>query len=148
MAEITADADWFADKYLETLATAWPRHPRDTAGNDWLDRKVAAILQQEAQPGGRAERWRAALIDSLDMAAFEQLVWERYDRCEREAFDPYWQRHNRWVGPPENRWIYNDIIKKYWWPPDEAWPLGCWFDSTTREPYGSNWPPRIKEETT
>lgn len=146
VAEVTKDADWFADRYLECLA--FPRHPKDTAGNEWLDKRIAAILQQENQPGGLRDRWRAALIDRLNRDEFEQLVYERYERCLNEAFDPYWQRHCRWVGEPGNRWIYNDIFKKFWLPPKddpEHKRAGCWI---TRDYTGhdTRYPPKIKEE--
>lgn len=67
---------------------------------------------------------------------------------EREAFSPYWNRHNRWTGEPGNRWIYNDIIKRFWVPPGkvERWPRGAWIDSEYKI-YTSNWPPQIKENT-
>ena len=35
---LTEAADWFADRYLQTLMEHWPRHPKDTAGNEWLGR--------------------------------------------------------------------------------------------------------------
>lgn len=49
---LTEAADWFADRYLQTLTEHWPRHPKDTAGNEWLERKVAAIIEEENQAGG------------------------------------------------------------------------------------------------
>jgi len=122
VAELIKDADWFADRYLECL---WfPMHPKDTAGNNWLLQRIRTIREQENQPGRLRDQWRAALIDKLDRPAFEDLVYRRYERCLNEAFDPYWQRHNRWAGPPENRWIYNDIFKKWWWPPHDDPKLG------------------------
>lgn len=95
---LTEAADWFADRYLQTLMEHWPRHPKDTAGNEWLEQKVAAIIEEENQAGGLRDKWRLALVAHLDREEFEQLVFERYARCEQEAFDPYWQRHNRWTG--------------------------------------------------
>lgn len=127
VADLQADADWYAARYLEVLA--FPRHPEDKAGNEWLDRRIAAILEEERRPGGRVELYRAALVDNLDRQDFEQLVWEIYDRLEREAFDPYWQRHCRWTGEPGKRWIYNDIFKKFWLPPCERYPGGGWINS-------------------
>lgn len=109
-----------------------------------MDKRIAIIIEQENQPGGLRDQWRAALIDRLDRAEFEELVWRRYDLCEKKAFDPYWKRHNRWVGPPENRWIFNDIICRFWLPPgaDANWPNGVWLN-TKSEVYSSNWPPNI-----
>lgn len=120
---LTEAADWFADRYLQTLMEHWPRHPKDTAGNEWLEQKVAAIIDREE---------------------FEQLVFERYARCEQEAFDPYWQRHNRWTGETRNRWIYNDIIRRFWLPPgrNPDFPNGAWIDSSYQV-YTSSWPPDI-----
>ena len=48
---LTEAADWFADRYLQTLTEHWPRHPKDTAGNEWLERKVAAIVEEENRAG-------------------------------------------------------------------------------------------------
>jgi len=146
VAEVECDADWWAKRYLEVLA--FPRHPQDTAGNEWLDKRIAAILQEEQRPGGRVEQYKKALIQGLNREAFEHLVWEIYDRMEREAFDPYWQRHCFWTGPPGNRWIYNDIIQKFWQAKDKTEPTdGCWINSnyTGQDP---RFPPNIKEETT
>lgn len=141
---ITEGADWFADRYLEVLA--FPRHPKDAAGNEWLDRKLAAIIKQENRPGGLRDRWRAALIDQLNRDEFEQLVYERYARCLDEAFDPYWQRHCRWVGESGKRWIYNDIFKKFWLPPCEQYPGGGWINSDYSG-WDGRFPPHLKEET-
>ena len=147
VAEVTAGADWFAGKCLELLAGFLPRHPRDTAGNEWLEKRIAAIAAEEARPGGLVERRMAALLDRLDMDEFRDLIYRQYARYEREAFDPYWQRHNRWVGPPDNRWIFNDIIASFWLSPgtDPSWPEGAWIN-TKREVYTTNWPPAIGED--
>lgn len=146
VAEVLAGADWFADTYIRLLVDHFPRHPRDTAGNRWLDRRIAAIQEQEAIPGGRVERYRAALLERLDMEEYRQLVWEIYNRLETEAFAPYWQRHNRWVGPPDRRWIYNDITRKYWWPKTEGYPAsGCWINHDYTG-HDTRFPPHIKED--
>ena len=147
VAEVQAGADWYAGAYISLLVGHFPRHPKDAAGNEWLDRKIAAIRAEEEKPGGRVERYRAALIDRLDMEEYRQLVWEIYNRLEVEAFDPYWQRHNRWVGEPgRRRWIYNDIIRKYWWPKTEGYPAsGCWINHDYTG-HDSRFPPNIKED--
>jgi len=145
VAEVECDADWWAKRYMEVLV--FPRHPQDTSGNEWLDKQIAAILQEEQRPGGRVERYRAALTENLDRPAFEQLVWEIYDRLLQEAFDPYWQRHCRWVGEPGNRWIYNDISKKWWYGPERRGEgkAGFWInkDYTGED---SRFPPNIGED--
>lgn len=56
---LTEAADWFADRYLQTLTEHWPRHPKDTAGNEWLERKVAAIVEEENRAGGLRDKWEA-----------------------------------------------------------------------------------------
>jgi len=146
MAEVRAGADWFADTYIKALA--FPRQPEDRAGNEWLDKKIAAILEEERRPGGRMEQYRAALANNLDRPAFEHLVWEIYDRLEREAFMPYWNRHCRRVGEPGNQWVYNDITKKWWYSPERQGSedtCGFWAcsDRTGRD---SRFPPDMKED--
>lgn len=146
VAEVQAGADWFADAYINLFISHFPLHPKDTAGNEWLDKRIAAIREQEAKPGGRVERYRAALLERLDRREYDQLVWEIYSRIEVEAFDPYWQRHNRWVGEPGRRWIYNDITKKFWWPKTEDHPeSGCWINQDYTG-HDSRFPPHIKED--
>ena len=142
--EVQAGADWYADTYIKYLVDQLPRHPEDTAGNEWLTKRISAIRAEEEKPGGRVERYRAALLDRLDKAEFEQLVWEIYDRIEREAFDPYWQRHNRWTGSPGWRFVYNDIWKKFWMPPSKRNPSGGWAYSDYSG-WDSRFPPHIKE---
>ena len=141
---ITEFADWFADRYLQTMIDSWPRHERDVAGNEWMERRINVILDQENQPGGLREQWRAALIDRLDKEEYQRLVWQRYELLEKKVFDPYWQRHNRWRGEPGNRWIFNDIIQRFWLPPgeNEKYPDGAWINSKF-EVYATSWPPNI-----
>lgn len=141
VAEVIDGADWFFRKYMETLA--FPTHPQDTAGNDWLAKKISTIEADEQAPGGLVGRYRAALIDRLDMDEYENLVWQGYDRRLREAFDPYWQRHCRRL---ESGWIYNDIFKKFWLPPCDGYPSGGWINNDYSG-WDGRFPPRIKEET-
>lgn len=140
-------ADWLATRYLQNVTESWFKHPKDTEGNEWVERKVNAIIDEENRPGGLRDRWRAALIDDLDTGKYLQVVHERGERCEREAFDPYWQRHNRWRGEPGNRWIYNDIIHCYWLPPGKLaqCPDGAWIDNQYNV-FTTNWPPAIGED--
>lgn len=137
LAKVTKLADWFAGRYIEELAV--PRHPEDVEGNDWLGRRVEAILQDEGRPGGRVERYRTALNERLDGNEFSQLVYEIYDRLLREAFNPYWQRHCHRL---ENGVIYNDIFNKLWWPEE-----GCWINSDYKTGHDFRYPPQLKEET-
>lgn len=114
VAELECDADWWADRYLQCLE--FPLHPKDDAGNAWFKAKCAAILKEENQPGRLRDQWRKALAQDLDQEKMKELAYKRYERLLQEAFMPYWKRHCRWSGPPENRWIYNDIIQMFWWP--------------------------------
>lgn len=143
--DVRDGADWFADAYIKSCG--FPRHPDDKDGNEWLDKKMLAILLEENRPGGLVERYRAALLEQLDMEAFYQLVWERYDRLEKEAFIPYWRRHCRWRGKPGNRWIYNDIFKKFWWSREKGNPgYECWINKD-HTGFDYRYPPNMKEET-
>lgn len=144
--EVKAGAEWFTGCYIKTLSDSWPLSEKDTAGNEWLQKKQAAILQRERQPGGLYDQQIAALVDQLDIDRYYDLVWQLYNRLEIEAFDPYWQRHNYWVGNPGHRWVYNDIIKQFWYPPgkNDHWPDGCWINSQYQV-YSTNYPPHIAE---
>lgn len=126
--EVLIGADWFADTHIARFISRFPRSPQDIAGNKWLDRRLAAIRQEEGKPGRRVEQYRAALLEQLDWEEFERFVFEIYNRLEAEAFDPYWQRHNRWVGEPGQRWIYNDITRKFWYEPGDG-KAGYWINS-------------------
>ena len=140
VAEVEAGAAWFADAYIKLLVDRFPRHQKDVAGNEWFDRRLAAIRAEEEKPGGRVERYRAALLEWLNMEEYRQLVWEIYNRLEVEAFDPYWQRHNKRL---ESGWVYNDILKKFWLPPEKSgMQSGYWINSdyTGHDP---RYPPHI-----
>lgn len=142
VAEVLKSADWFINTYIDKLS--FPIDPNDKAGNQWLKERILAIWMQEESPGGRVEQCRAALIGRLDMDAFKQLVWEIYDRLEREAFDPYWQRHCR---RSDSGWIYNDIFKKFWYAPERQGEnkAGFWINSDYTGGDG-RFPPHIREE--
>ncbi|MCI8414949.1 MAG: hypothetical protein HFF00_04895 [Ruminiclostridium sp.] len=144
VAEVMDGAVWFHRKYLEVFA--FPTHPKDEAGNKWLAQKIASIDAEEKQIGRLTEQFRAALIDRLDMDKYENLVYFSYERRRLDIFDPYWQRHNKWVGPPERRLVYNDIFNKYWWPKTQEHPdSGCWVNSDySGRDY--RFPPQLKEE--
>ena len=73
VAEVQAGADWYAGAYISLLVGHFPRHPKDAAGNEWLDRKIAAIRAEEEKPGGRVERYRAALLERLDLKSMSSL---------------------------------------------------------------------------
>ena len=45
---LTEAADWFADRYLQTLMEHWPRHPKDTAGN----RRSQPSSRKKTRPEG------------------------------------------------------------------------------------------------
>ena len=120
--ELRKDADWFADMYLFSLK--FPRHPDDETGNQEVDAKIKAIIQEENEPGHLRDQWRIALTEHMDEEELLDLSWKRYDRCLREAYMPYFNRHCRWVGPSDNRWIYSEILRKWWLPPRHDSRLG------------------------
>ena len=129
--QVTQDADWFADRYLETFTENWSRDPLDAEGNALLDERVSAICQEENQPQKLRDRWREALIDRLDFAEFGQLVIDRYERCYAEAYIPYFEKHCRWRRgkEPGEYFFYNSAVDMYFSPPSEEWPEGRWFST-------------------
>ena len=139
VAQVLEAADWYADTFIETYA--FPTDPQDAAGNEWLKNRIAAILQEERAPGKLVDRYRAALIDRLDIDEFRQLVWERFERLRREAYNPYWARHCRRL---DSGWIYNDILQKFWLP-SESGKSGGWINSDYTG-WDSRFPPVMKEE--
>lgn len=143
--EIERYAEWFMEQYL--LSLEFPRNPRDEAGNQMLQKNIDKIIEEERRPGGLYHQQRAALIDRLDLDEFYTLVYKLYERIFFEAYGPYWTQHSQSVKNPATGkvWIYNDIIRKYWLPPSEKYPEGCWIDSN-RQVHFVGWPPHIKEE--
>lgn len=155
VAEVEAGADWFAATYINTLIGGFPIDAQDAAGNERLRDRVKAIIAEERKPGGRFERYKAALLERLDRREFEQLVWEIFDRVEREAYDPYFQQHCRWTGEPGKRWIYSDVLKMFWCDPDrrpDHWKEkgyfddGCWISADWKK-QDARYTPKIKEDT-
>lgn len=136
-------AEWFADEYIRTLAIQ--TSPEDKVGNAWLQKKVADILADERKPGGLYQLGRDALIVNLDQKEFEYRVWEIHDRLRREAYDPYHQRFNKWVGTPENRRIYNSLFDAYWKPTDDPEDGGYWIDKDGNWK-GYGYPPKIGDD--
>ena len=88
------------------------------------------------------DQFQAALIDQLDMDAYHDLVNGTYEPRLR-VFNRYWSRHCRCL---ESGWIYNRILKKFWWPKTEGYPeSGCWINSDySGRDY--RYPPQLKEE--
>lgn len=145
VAEVMDGALWFYRRFMEDLD--FPTHPKDEAGNKWLADRMAQIEADEKKPGGLLDQFQTVLIDDLDIEKYYDLVGKSYERRLQEAYDPYWQRHCRWVGEPPQRWIYSDIFRKYWWPKTEGYPdSGCWINSDySGKDY--RFPPHLKEET-
>ena len=119
VSELIADADWWAISFIQTMCAHFPLHPNDEKGNQWLQQKVDQILREERATGGLVEQYQKALVDDLDRSRFEDYVCAWYDRLLKEAYEPFYQRYNRWVGKPGSRWIYNDALQKYWLPPKD-----------------------------
>lgn len=125
--EIEDLSDWFCRCYIESLA--FTTNPKDTKGNEWLDKKIEAIQTEVAAPGNLVEQYKKALIEDLNIEKYYELVWRIFDRMDREAYDPYLQRYNVWTGPPENRWIYNGLLKAFWKKDESKEDGGYWIDS-------------------
>lgn len=117
--EVQDGGDWFALQLLQSLAAGVPTHPKDPDGKAWAEKKIQTIIAEENKPGKLRDRWRAALIDRLDMDAYDKLVFDLYVRIRNEALFPYWRRHVREV----KGWLYSDILKQ-WWLPKEKDPKG------------------------
>lgn len=113
--ELEAEADWWAGTYIACFQ--FPILESDKEGTASFYRRYSKISQEEwTRPGGLVFQFKAALIQRLDFNEFLDKVWRIYDRLQREAYNPYFQAHCRWTGPPGNRWVYNEIIRKFWWP--------------------------------
>lgn len=140
VADIEAYAEWFAGEYIKALAIR--RHPKDGAGNAWLQKKVASILEEERKPGGLYQQLRDALIEDLDQEKFRDRVWRIHDRLMREAYDPYQQRFNKWIGKPGNRWIYNYLFGWFWNPDTERYGHPYWMDRDWNF-MSDDYPPKI-----
>ena len=133
-------AEWFTQEYINCFALS--ENPKDAAGNEWLRKKIEAIKAEERKPGGLYQRIRDSLIEDLDEKEFEMNVWRLWDRLEKEAYDPYLQRYNRWIGEPGNRWIYNSLLGLYWLPDEKMEDGGYWIKQDRS--YGRmGYPPRI-----
>ena len=143
VADLEEYAEWFTGEYIKTLAV--PVHPKDEAGNTWLQKKVDAILEEEWKPGGLYQQSRDALIVDLNREKFEEKVWEIHDRLIREAYDPYQQRFNKWVGKPDNRWIYNSLFKAFWKEDPEIPEGGYWIDKDWNFK-GFGYPPQLEKD--
>ena len=124
--DVVEYAGWFTAEYIKALAI--PVRPEDEAGKEWLLKKVKSILDDEQKPGGLYQQGRDALINDLDREKFEDRVWRIHDRLMREAYDPYQQRFNRWVGKPDNRWIYNSLFDAFWLEKPDSEDGGYWID--------------------
>lgn len=136
-------AEWFTEMYITTLAL--PEHPNDHAGNEWLHRKIERIKEDERKPGGLYQQIRDALIVDLDEETFELKVYRLFERLVKEAWDPYQQRFNKWVGKPDNRWIYNSLFDAFWKVDPEVTEGGYWIDKDWNHK-GFGYPPRIRGE--
>lgn len=144
VADIEEFAEYFTEYYIRGLAI--PEYPADQAGNEWLGKKTTTIVQQEKMPGGLYQQARNALIDSLDEQKFYDLVSQLHCRLEREAYDPYQQRFNRWVGEPGNRWIYNRLFDAFWFS-DPSFDEGGYWGDKSRRFKRSGYPPTKAKES-
>ena len=133
VAEVVADADWYADAYVGALA--FPYSLTDVDGINQQFELFAAIREQEMQPGGARDQWRAALVDELNREKYKKILFMRYLR-RLEAFAPYWNRHT--VERSDGR-TYNDIIDMCW---NEEWHY--WSSEDGKQTF-HRFPPKITE---
>lgn len=138
-------ATWYANIYVRMLKIN--EDPADTAGNEALHRKMGEVLEQEYSPGGLYPQAMTDLIDRVDRDGFEDKIWRIHDRLEKEVYDPYQQRFNRWVGNPGNRWIYNSLFDAYWFPDPEYSEGGYWVKQDGHFAR-IDYPPRIGPDVT
>lgn len=138
--DVKQGARHFTIEYLDALAL--PEHPRDTAGNEWVRRKIDTILQEEMKPGGLLPQASSALVDDLDYEAFMGKVYQLYERIKAEVWEPYQQRYNKWLTFNGKRVIWNSLFQAFWWPMDDALDGGEWVN-TRLEVVQRLYPPRI-----
>ena len=117
-------AHCFAYAYLDALAL--PDHPKDTAGVEWAHRKIKAIKEAEAQPGGLLDQADAALIDRLDFQEYTGKVYQLWERIKAEVWMPYQRRYNKYVTTKRGRRIWSSLFQAFWFPIDDALEGGIW----------------------
>ena len=71
LADLEAEADW------------WASPTQDLSGWDYA--RVAEIHKRESRPGGLVDKYKAALLDAVDIYAFETFTLEYYAVLCREA---------------------------------------------------------------
>ena len=71
VADVEAAADWWASP--------------GPGLSGWDYDKVAEIHKRESRPGGLVNKYKAALIDALDLYAFSTFALEYYDTLRLEA---------------------------------------------------------------
>ena len=71
VADVEAAADWWASP--------------GPGLSGWDYDKVAEIHKRESRPGGLVDKYKRALIDALDIYAFQTFAMEYFDTLQREA---------------------------------------------------------------
>ena len=117
----------------------WPLQA-DADIQEFEDRCAELLLSEASSPDGLYSKMEIALTEKMDPEAFSDLVRQFYEKVYANAFQPIWDKHCSWIGPPANRWIQNDLTgwawskrKKSWvdrngkamdncWPPSETIP--------------------------
>jgi hypothetical protein len=128
--EVIGYADWFFAASVRLLVERLPLAEGDAEGARLLKDGSARICREALQGGSPYMRARSALVRRLDFDGFVNAVDEVYFKIEREIYNPYWQRHCRIVGNGSTRWVYNDIIGRFWCPPGRSSKIktGAWID--------------------
>jgi hypothetical protein len=134
--------------YIDDMAALRFRRCDDAGSqkaNEWLDKRFDRIKQEEQQPGKAYEQMYEGLIGNLSVDEFMEASNTVFQRME-QPYQKYWDAHCTWTGSPENRWIYNAILKKFWlpsWP--DYFPDGCWINNDYSDPWPYR-PPQIRED--
>ena len=92
-------------------------------------RGQAKAIEEREKKAGICDRMREALLDRQDLQAFYDEIVDYWEKVFTEAWEPYMNRHCRWVGPQNNRWIYCDVFKAFWKQDPHYSNLGHWIDS-------------------
>ena len=102
-------------------------------GQVFQDSDIAKWLEAVAYALAGAE------LPELEAAADQAVDLLRKAQQEDGYLDTYYT-----IKEPGNRWIYNDIIRRFWLPPGKNpdFPNGAWIDSSYQV-YTSSWPPAI-----
>lgn len=113
----------------------------DAADTSEYKKTLAAIEEREGQQGGVISQMQDALLKQQDIENFYDLTVKYWQVIYYEAWEPYFLRHCRWVGKPDERRIYCDLFRASWQPYPKYKKLGHWIlQNGERAPVPSYYP--------